>query len=868
MAIDFRYPSVNLNQQAQLPSGGFGPPNLATMFQTGISALADPLVAKMKEEQSRAEAAKIAAEGLANLNRIYSQQQQPGAPIGTSGPSTTGSTGVAAVPSTQGSPAGDDTSGTMGGGASARGNPQVRDTFIGELKSGGLKNPYGLAAVAAYGQRESGWSTGNVNRTWDDLGAPSGGTLSWRGPRLRAMQAYTAGADDPVAAQAQFLLQENPRLIAALNQAKSGDEANQLMANAWRFKGYNDRAGSEFQARRALTNAYANQYANAVPAPQAAPTASFAPQVAPAATPAAAATVTAPAAPQQAPQAQPRFTPPQVTHEDYQREIYKALNAGDKQRASELAAERDQVAAQQQQGAGQPQQAQQAPPPPQQAPGPQSQAPTPQQQQQAQQQQVLGNVAQTASENDQRLEAHRQAGQRLRVASLDPSAGISPALPGLQLGQGMPGEQGGGSQPPPAQAPPTGGMNAGLFDPNPMVSSGFAQPAQTPAQPPPAAAPAAPAGPAGPPPQQPAGAPRPQPPPPVQVAQAQGLPPVVSAQQRGMYDPGMAATLLKSARTPEEAQRILAALYQTLQPPAPSGERFQTTHDANGNWVQTDRLTGATRVSPMQGSQKARETVEIETPRGKVRMQWNPATGQYDIPVGGPPATGPVPVSKEVREAERQLFNDFESTETVKKYRELEQGVQGLKAAFTSGNSTADLVAIVQLFKTIDPGSTVTGAESASVKNSAGVPETLRAMYNKAFEAGGQFSPELRAEIFNTAQRLQQGRVKQVEQHAEAYRRRAKAYELDPDRVVAFEPFKFERATAADFPDQARRAEESQPAGTPRTPGASREAPIDVQSMGAAEQIANELAKQARAKGQPLGKTYFRLPDGRIGVIE
>jgi len=86
MAIDFRYPSVNLNQQAQLPSGGFGPPNLATMFQTGISALADPLVAKMKEEQSRAEAAKIAAEGLANLNRIYSQQQQPGAPIGTSGP--------------------------------------------------------------------------------------------------------------------------------------------------------------------------------------------------------------------------------------------------------------------------------------------------------------------------------------------------------------------------------------------------------------------------------------------------------------------------------------------------------------------------------------------------------------------------------------------------------------------------------------------------------------------------------------------------------------------------------------------------------------------------------------------------------------
>lgn len=135
---------------------------------------------------------------------------------------------------------------------------------------GKITNPYGLAAVAATGRAESGWSGANANRTWSDpsqRGDPgtAGGILSWRGPRLASLQAYAAskgeqGNGSPQT-QAEFLLQENPQLIDQLNSARSPEEAANLMANAWKFAGY-DQPGGEAARRRALTqNYYAQEFA-------------------------------------------------------------------------------------------------------------------------------------------------------------------------------------------------------------------------------------------------------------------------------------------------------------------------------------------------------------------------------------------------------------------------------------------------------------------------------------------------------------------------------------------------------------------------------------------------------------------------------
>ena len=64
----------------------------------------------------------------------------------------------------------------------------IYDQFIGTVGQG-VTNPYGLAAVAATGKHESGYSERNAYGQWSDpaeSGSPgqAGGILSWRNERL------------------------------------------------------------------------------------------------------------------------------------------------------------------------------------------------------------------------------------------------------------------------------------------------------------------------------------------------------------------------------------------------------------------------------------------------------------------------------------------------------------------------------------------------------------------------------------------------------------------------------------------------------------------------------------------------------------
>lgn len=139
------------------------------------------------------------------------------------------------------------------------GGPTLRAEFVSAVRKRGVTNPIALAAVTAYGQRETGYRPELASASWDDLGKPSGGIMSWRDDRLNNMRNHTGG-DFSGEAQADFFVNENPQLIAALNNARTPDEANALMARAWRFKGYDDPNNSEFQARLALTRRYAKQF--------------------------------------------------------------------------------------------------------------------------------------------------------------------------------------------------------------------------------------------------------------------------------------------------------------------------------------------------------------------------------------------------------------------------------------------------------------------------------------------------------------------------------------------------------------------------------------------------------------------------------
>ncbi|MFP5077027.1 phage tail tip lysozyme [Rhizobium sp. YIM 134829] len=141
---------------------------------------------------------------------------------------------------------------------------EVYSAFVNGVKSGGVENPYALAAVAATGKAESGYSPGNVNRTWADpsqsgQAGTAGGVMSWRAERLANLQRFAAargekGNGSPET-QAAFFVQEDPSLIQRLNQAKSTEEAQTLMNNAWKFAGY-DRPGGEAARRQQLASSF------------------------------------------------------------------------------------------------------------------------------------------------------------------------------------------------------------------------------------------------------------------------------------------------------------------------------------------------------------------------------------------------------------------------------------------------------------------------------------------------------------------------------------------------------------------------------------------------------------------------------------
>lgn len=166
----------------------------------------------------------------------------------------------------------------LGGSAGPAPDLSGNDIYSGFMDTvkGKITNPNALAAVAATGKAESGFSPGNAFRSWSDpsqsgQAGAAGGIMSWRAERLANMKKFAAdNGGDPdrpsPQLQAAYFLQEDPGLIDRLNAAKSPAEAQQLMNNAWKFAGY-DRPGGEAGRRIALANSFASQFSGSPSAP-------------------------------------------------------------------------------------------------------------------------------------------------------------------------------------------------------------------------------------------------------------------------------------------------------------------------------------------------------------------------------------------------------------------------------------------------------------------------------------------------------------------------------------------------------------------------------------------------------------------------
>lgn len=134
----------------------------------------------------------------------------------------------------------------------------IFDRFMGTV-SQKVRNPNALAAIAATGSRESGFSPTNSFRTWDDVGKPAGGIMSWRDNRLNAMLNGRDITQTTPESQAEFFLNEGQNMgyLARLEEAKTPQEAQQIMNQAWAFKGFDNPEHPETVARYQAADEFA-----------------------------------------------------------------------------------------------------------------------------------------------------------------------------------------------------------------------------------------------------------------------------------------------------------------------------------------------------------------------------------------------------------------------------------------------------------------------------------------------------------------------------------------------------------------------------------------------------------------------------------
>jgi hypothetical protein len=147
----------------------------------------------------------------------------------------------------------------------------------------------------------------------------------------------------------------------------------------------------------------------------------------------------------------------------------------------------------------------------------------------------------------------------------------------------------------------------------------------------------------------------------------------------------------------------------------------------------------------------------------------------------------------------------------------------------SQGNGISDMTAVIQLFKSIDPSSTVSATETANAQTASGVDNRLWGFFNQ-LQGGGSLTPAARARMFNVANQILKERQSQALSLTGGAQNRAKAAGLDPEMVTGgWKPAQFERATPEAFPDKEVDGTPRRP-DAPKRPGETKATAIEVSS--------------------------------------
>lgn len=271
------------------------------------------------------------------------------------------------------------------------------------------------------------------------------------------------------------------------------------------------------------------------------------------------------------------------------------------------------------------------------------------------------------------------------------------------------------------------------------------------------------------------------------------------AVERG--DKLIADTMAHVAETVKQATTVgrdPASVLRAVQPLVDSAKAVaaRVGRDPNSLDAQVRALItnpGAVESATVAGTAAATQAVAQDTAeRNLLRAQQPPgAEGSAD-----PELQRRYKTAQEKTSAENGLRDDF--VKNSKEFLTVRDNVMNFKQAENSG--AGDIVRVFAFMKIQDPGSTVREGEYATASNAAGVPEGIRAMYNKLV-GGGVLSEEARKQVSSQVDRLYQSRLAQHDSLQTQFAGIAKRQGLNPNNVVVnFGMVNVPQPAAADTP--------------------------------------------------------------------
>ncbi|MCC2626371.1 MAG: hypothetical protein K0S14_21 [Thermomicrobiales bacterium] len=100
-----------------------------------------------------------------------------------------------------------------------------------------------------------------------------------------------------------------------------------------------------------------------------------------------------------------------------------------------------------------------------------------------------------------------------------------------------------------------------------------------------------------------------------------------------------------------------------------------------------------------------------------------------------------------------------------------------------AGDAAAQQSVLFAIMKMNDPGSSVKEGEYAVAENAAGIPESLRNLYNKTL-TGGNIPPESIQRYINQSARMKDSWKRKLQVYNDHFTRRAHSQKLDPQNVL------------------------------------------------------------------------------------